>query len=35
MSGRLADKVAIVVGGGHTPGATIGSGRATAVLFPR
>ena len=35
MSGRLADKVAIVVGGGQTPGATIGNGRATAVLFAR
>jgi NAD(P)-dependent dehydrogenase (short-subunit alcohol dehydrogenase family) len=35
MSGRLADKVAIVVGGGQTPGETIGNGRATAVLFAR
>jgi NAD(P)-dependent dehydrogenase (short-subunit alcohol dehydrogenase family) len=35
MSGRLADKVAIVIGGGQTPGATIGNGRATAVLFAR
>ena len=31
MSGRLAGKVAIVVGAGQTPGATIGNGRATAV----
>ena len=35
MSGRLADKVAIVVGGGQTPGTTIGNGRATALLFAR
>ncbi len=35
MSGRLADKVAIVVGAGQTPGDTIGNGRATAVLFAR
>jgi NAD(P)-dependent dehydrogenase (short-subunit alcohol dehydrogenase family) len=33
--GRLAGKVAIVVGGGQTPGDTIGNGRATAVLFAR
>ncbi len=32
---RLADKVAIVVGAGQTPGDTIGNGRATAVLFAR
>lgn len=35
MSGRLADKVAVVIGGGQTPGETIGNGRATAVLFAR
>ena len=35
MSARLADKVAIVVGGGQTRGETIGNGRATAVLFAR
>jgi len=35
MSGRLAGKVAIVVGGGQTPGDTIGNGRATAILFAR
>lgn len=35
MSGRLADKVAIVVGGGQTPGQTIGNGRATCLLFAR
>jgi NAD(P)-dependent dehydrogenase (short-subunit alcohol dehydrogenase family) len=32
---RLEDKAAIVVGAGQTPGATIGNGRATAVLFAR
>jgi NAD(P)-dependent dehydrogenase (short-subunit alcohol dehydrogenase family) len=35
MGGRLAGKVAIVVGAGQTPGDTIGNGRATAVLFAR
>ncbi len=35
VSGRLAGKVAIVVGAGQTPGDTIGNGRATAVLFAR
>ncbi len=33
--GRLAGKVAVVVGGGQTPGATLGNGRATALLFAR
>jgi NAD(P)-dependent dehydrogenase (short-subunit alcohol dehydrogenase family) len=32
---RLEGKVAIVVGGGQTPGDTIGNGRATAILFAR
>lgn len=32
---RLSEKVAIVVGGGQTPGGTIGNGRATAMLFAR
>jgi NAD(P)-dependent dehydrogenase (short-subunit alcohol dehydrogenase family) len=32
---RLADKVAIVVGAGQTPGETIGNGRATAITFAR
>lgn len=32
---RLANKVAIVVGAGQTPGDTIGNGRATAILFAR
>ena len=31
----LEDKVAIVVGGGQTPGETIGNGRATAIQFAR
>lgn len=35
MPGRVQDKVAIVVGGGQTPGETIGNGRATAVLLAR
>jgi NAD(P)-dependent dehydrogenase (short-subunit alcohol dehydrogenase family) len=35
MPGRVADKIAIVVGGGQTPGETIGNGRATAVLLAR
>jgi NAD(P)-dependent dehydrogenase (short-subunit alcohol dehydrogenase family) len=35
MSGRLADKIAVVIGGGQTPGDTIGNGRATSVLFAR
>ena len=35
VDGRLAGRVAIVVGGGQTPGATIGNGRATAVLLAR
>lgn len=32
---RLPGKVAIVVGGGQTPGDTIGNGRAAALLFAR
>ena len=35
MSGRLKDKVAIVVGAGCTPGDTMGNGRATAIVFAR
>ena len=31
--GRLADKIAVVAGGGQTPGETIGNGRATALRF--
>ena len=32
---RLEDKVAIVSGGGQSPGDTIGNGRASALLFAR
>ena len=32
---RLKDKTAIVVGGGQTPGPTMGNGRATALVFAR
>lgn len=35
MAGRLAGKMALVVGAGQTPGETIGNGRATAILFAR
>jgi NAD(P)-dependent dehydrogenase (short-subunit alcohol dehydrogenase family) len=35
MSGRLAGKIAIIVGAGQSPGETIGNGRAMAVLFAR
>jgi NAD(P)-dependent dehydrogenase (short-subunit alcohol dehydrogenase family) len=35
VAGRLADKTAVVVGAGQTPGETIGNGRATAILFAR
>lgn len=35
MGDRLTGKVAVVVGGGQTPGETIGNGRATAVLYAR
>jgi NAD(P)-dependent dehydrogenase (short-subunit alcohol dehydrogenase family) len=35
VAGRVSDKVAVVVGGGQTPGETIGNGRATALLLAR
>ena len=35
MSGRLKDKVAVVIGAGSTPGDTMGNGRATSILFAR
>lgn len=35
MAGRVAGKVAIVMGGGQTPGQTVGNGRATAVVLAR
>lgn len=31
----LQEKIAVVVGGGQTPGETIGNGRATAIQFAR
>ena len=34
-NGRLADRVAVVVGAGQTAGETIGNGRATAITFAR
>ena len=33
MAGRLAGKIALIVGAGQTPGETIGNGRATAIRF--
>jgi NAD(P)-dependent dehydrogenase (short-subunit alcohol dehydrogenase family) len=35
MEALLENKIALVVGGGQTPGETIGNGRATAILFAR
>ncbi len=35
MAGRVQGKAAIVVGGGQTPGETIGNGRATALVLAR
>lgn len=35
MAGRVQGKYALVVGGGQTPGETIGNGRATAVVLAR
>lgn len=35
MAGRVDGKVALVMGGGQTPGDTIGNGRATALLLAR
>ena len=35
MAGRLANRVAIVVGGGQTAGETIGNGRASAMVYAR
>ena len=35
MTGRLEGRTALIVGGGQTPGSTIGNGRATAVTFAR
>ncbi len=35
MAGRVESKIAIVFGGGQTPGETIGNGRATAIVLAR
>ncbi len=35
MTGRLDGRVAVVVGAGQTPGATVGNGRAVATVFAR
>jgi NAD(P)-dependent dehydrogenase (short-subunit alcohol dehydrogenase family) len=35
MPGRVEGRAAIVVGGGQTPGETIGNGRATAIVLAR
>ena len=35
MGNRVANKVAVVFGGGQTPGLTIGNGRATSVVLAR
>ncbi len=35
MADRLVGRVAVVVGGGQTPGETIGNGRAAAILYAR
>jgi NAD(P)-dependent dehydrogenase (short-subunit alcohol dehydrogenase family) len=35
MGDRLEGRVAVVVGGGQTPGDTIGNGRATSIVFAR
>jgi NAD(P)-dependent dehydrogenase (short-subunit alcohol dehydrogenase family) len=35
MPGRVEGKIAIVMGGGQTPGETIGNGRATAIVLAR
>lgn len=35
MAGRVQGKVALLIGGGQTPGETIGNGRATAIVLAR
>ena len=35
MARRVEGKAAIVVGGGQTPGQTIGNGRVTAIVLAR
>ncbi|NQV45916.1 MAG: SDR family oxidoreductase [Rhodospirillales bacterium] len=34
-TGRLKDRVALIIGGGQAPGETIGNGRATTLTFAR
>ncbi|HEU0074984.1 MAG TPA: SDR family NAD(P)-dependent oxidoreductase [Dehalococcoidia bacterium] len=35
MAGRVEGKIAVVFGGGQTPGETIGNGRATSIVLAR
>ena len=35
MTGRLEGRVALIAGGGQSPGQTVGNGRATALTFAR
>jgi NAD(P)-dependent dehydrogenase (short-subunit alcohol dehydrogenase family) len=35
MPGRVEGKIAVVMGGGQTPGETIGNGRATCIVLAR
>ena len=35
MPERLQERVVVVVGGGQTPGQTVGNGRATAIVLAR
>ena len=35
MARRVEGRAAIVVGGGQTPGQTIGNGRGTAIVLAR
>ena len=35
MAGRVEGKVAVLIGGGHTAGETVGNGRATALVLAR
>ncbi len=35
MAGRVEGKVAVVMGGGQTPGQTVGNGRAAAIVLGR
>jgi NAD(P)-dependent dehydrogenase (short-subunit alcohol dehydrogenase family) len=35
MSGRVANKIAVVIGAGQSPGEGVGNGRASAMLYAR